>query len=202
MSLKRIWLTVCLWSGLGLAGPALADTTIVILRHGEKPPAGLGQITCQGLNRALALPAVLLSRYGEPLRLHAPNPAVLKLDKGKPFPYLRPLATIEPLAVRQGLPVNIQWGMTEVAALSADVLSQPEGLQVVAWEHHLAVVLARQLLTQMGGEPDDVPPWANDDYDSLYVIRAERDDQGRWQQVRFSHEQQGLDAQPDTCPTP
>jgi len=30
--------------------------TIVFLRHGEKPQRGLGQSTCQGLNRVLALP--------------------------------------------------------------------------------------------------------------------------------------------------
>jgi hypothetical protein len=30
--------------------------TIIFIRHGEKPLSGLGQITCQGLNRALALP--------------------------------------------------------------------------------------------------------------------------------------------------
>jgi hypothetical protein len=39
-----------------------ADTTIVIVRHGEKPPAGLGQLSCQGLNRALALSQVLFEK--------------------------------------------------------------------------------------------------------------------------------------------
>ena len=35
--------------------------TIVCIRHGEKPLLGLGQLTCKGLNRALALPQVLLA---------------------------------------------------------------------------------------------------------------------------------------------
>lgn len=61
--------------------PACADTTIIIVRHGEKPAQGLGQLTCQGLNRALALPAVLLSRYGNPVAIYAPNPAIKKIDK-------------------------------------------------------------------------------------------------------------------------
>src|ERR1700727_2627529 len=31
-----------------------AATTIVLVRHAEKPEDGLGQLNCQGLNRALA----------------------------------------------------------------------------------------------------------------------------------------------------
>jgi hypothetical protein len=49
--------------------------TLVCFRHGEKPPGGLGQLTCRGLNRALALPKVLLPRYGTPRFIFAPNPA-------------------------------------------------------------------------------------------------------------------------------
>ena len=41
-----------------ISAPAVAAEreTIVFMRHGEKPPEGLGQLDCQGLNRALALP--------------------------------------------------------------------------------------------------------------------------------------------------
>ena len=42
-----------------LAAPAVfaepAKQTIVVVRHGEKPPEGLGQLTCQGLQRSLRL---------------------------------------------------------------------------------------------------------------------------------------------------
>ena len=31
----------------------------MFLRHGEKPSGGYGQLTCQGLNRSLALPDIL-----------------------------------------------------------------------------------------------------------------------------------------------
>jgi hypothetical protein len=46
--------------------PASGET-IVLIRHGEKPDSGLGQLTCKGLNRALALPALLIGRYGKPV---------------------------------------------------------------------------------------------------------------------------------------
>ena len=64
---------------LAFAGPVAwaADPsrqTIVLLRHGEKPPAGLGQLDCQGLNRALALPPVLARLFGaEPRYLTTPD---------------------------------------------------------------------------------------------------------------------------------
>ena len=56
--------------------PQPAGETIVLLRHGEKPPTGLGQLTCKGLNRALALPSLLIGRYGKPDFIYAPNPSV------------------------------------------------------------------------------------------------------------------------------
>src|SRR5580698_4120771 len=70
--------------------------TIVCIRHGEKPPGGLGQLTCRGLNRALALPEVLLKKFGMPQFIFAPNPTQ-KADPGGYY-YVRPLATIEPTA--------------------------------------------------------------------------------------------------------
>ena len=51
--------------------PQPAGETIVLLRHGEKPPTGLGQLTCKGLNRALALPSLLIGRYGKPDFIYA-----------------------------------------------------------------------------------------------------------------------------------
>jgi hypothetical protein len=48
--------------------------TIVCVRHGEKPPGGLGQLNCRGLNRSLALPDVLLKKFGVPQFIFAPNP--------------------------------------------------------------------------------------------------------------------------------
>ena len=45
---------------------AHAHQTIVFFRPGEKPSAGLGQLTCQGLNRAVALADVLIGKFGTP----------------------------------------------------------------------------------------------------------------------------------------
>lgn len=172
--------------------------TIVIVRHGEKPPQGLGQLTCQGLNRAMALAPLLLQRYGTPVALYATNPAQPKFDNGVAYAYIRPLATIEPLAIRIGMPVTLQWGMTETDALANQILTIATGTQIVAWEHHWAETLARQLLTRLGGDPAEVPQWGGTDFDSVFVIRAESS-KGDYRQVRFSHEQQGLNGLSESC---
>ncbi len=110
----------------------------------------------------------------------------------------RPLATIEPLAIRTGLPVNIQWGMTEIEPLAAQLLSKSDGTYVVAWEHHWGEALAKKLMSDAGGKPGDVHNWSDTDFDSLFVIRMRHDDQGK-SMASFSHEQQGLNGLSIQC---
>jgi hypothetical protein len=185
--------------GVGmLVQHASADTTIIIVRHGEKPAQGLGQLSCKGLNRALSLPAVLLSRYGNPSAIFAPNPAVKKIDKGVAYAYVRPLATIEPLAIQSGLPVNVDWGMEETDKLSERLLAQTEGTFVVAWEHHYAEKLARQLILALHGNPAEIPAWNDADFDSIYIIQFAGDAKGA-RQATFRHEYQGLNDVPSAC---
>jgi hypothetical protein len=49
-------------AALLLSQSVLAQETLIFVRHGEKPANDSGQLTCKGLNRALALPDVLLDR--------------------------------------------------------------------------------------------------------------------------------------------
>lgn len=181
-----------------IAPAAQADSTVVIVRHAEKPSQGLGQLTCQGLNRSLALAPVLLSRYGKPSAIYAPNPAQLKKDHGVPYAYIRPLATIEPLAVRAGMPVNLQWGMTDIPAMGDELLAT-SGVHVVAWEHHWGENLARYLMSRMGGDPRSVPEWMDDDFDSIYVVRISDADGGS-KRASFSRESEGLNGLAEACP--
>jgi hypothetical protein len=78
-----------------------AQETIVAIRHAEKPASSLGQLTCKGLNRALALPKVLIPRYGKPARIDAPEPGARIGRLGHlSYSYVRPLMTIEPIAIQ------------------------------------------------------------------------------------------------------
>jgi broad specificity phosphatase PhoE len=202
--------TVALFLGLGLASLVLAGPTaraadpatqtIVLLRHGEKPPAGLGQLDCQGLNRALALPPVLAERFGRPAAIFAPNPARKVEDEGGAFDYVRPLATIEPTAIALGMPVDASVGFTDTDGLQRR-LGEPHlhnALVFVAWEHLRIVQIARSLLARHGGDADAAPAWRDDDFDSIYVVRIVRT--GDRVRATFEHAHEGLNGQPRNCP--
>ncbi|MEO6967368.1 MAG: hypothetical protein ABI132_02775 [Rhodanobacteraceae bacterium] len=180
---------------------AQADQTIVFLRHGEKPPLGLGQLDCQGFNRALALPAVLQAKFGKPTAIYAPDPGSEAKDKGVEYNYLRPLATIEPTAIELGMPVNTSLGLEQIQQLDKDLLKPANSSATifVAWEHNLAQQAAQHLMTAAGGEAQQVPAWANDDFDSLYVVHL------KWQNdkpvsAHFEKQAEGLNHQSTACP--
>ncbi len=176
-----------------------ARETIVFVRHGEKPDAGLGQLNCQGLNRSLALPAVVSDLFGKPDAIFAPNPAVQKTDDGKSYNYVRPLATIEPTAIAFGLPVNTSFGLSDTSGLRAALekkrSAHRNGFILVAWEHKIIVTLAKALLAYHGGDPAAVPKWHGDDFDSIYVIVPTASGT-----ARFERKQENLNGLPQTCP--
>jgi hypothetical protein len=180
--------------------PADATETIVMVRHGEKPAAGLGQLNCQGLNRALALPVVLEKQFGKPVAIFASNPSEHKSDDGKMYDYIRPLATIEPTAIAYGMPVNADIGQSKIDELNKALIAPEYGnaYVLVGWEHTMAMNAARELMKQFGGDPAQVPDWKGSDFDSIYVVRIDRF--GPVTKVRFQLGKEGLDGQPTTCP--
>lgn len=172
--------------------------TIICIRHGEKPTNGLGQLTCKGLNRALALPKVLLPKYGKPQFVFAPNPTQ-KVD-GNRYDYVRPLATIEPIAIQCGLPVNTEFGFREIAGLENELKNEKyqRATIFVAWEHVLLDNFAKNLLKDNGGNPQDVAPWPESDYDTIFVFKITHAATG--DSVTFKVEHEGLDGLSDDCP--
>jgi hypothetical protein len=187
----------CKDSGNQPAASTSSDETIVVLRHGEKPSGGLGQISCMGLNRSLALPKVLIGRFGRASAIFAPNPAVQMRENSlsaKMYSYVRPLATIEPTAIELGLPVNTQLGFRDIAGLQSEVTA-PEfanGTIFIAWEHKYAYDFARQMLRSYGMDPSVVPGWPSDDFETLYVFHLRRTSGSSSPTMTFSVEQEGL----------
>jgi hypothetical protein len=178
---------------------ARAEQTIVFFRHGEKPAGGLGQLTCQGLNRALALPDVLISRFGMPDNLYAPNPAVKMSDPAGSFFYVRPLATIEPTAIRAGKSVNTNYGYNDVAGLQKVLVmsSKANSTLFVSWEHAYLVKTVQSIMNAYGNG-QTVPAWITGDYDSLYVLRLTYTTGGI--DAVFEKGREGLNGLPTTCP--
>jgi hypothetical protein len=168
----------------------------VFFRHGEKPSGGYGQLTCQGLNRALALPAVLLAKFGRPSYLYAPNPAVKISDPAGSFYYVRPLATIEPTAIRVGLSVNANHGYNDVQGLQNILIrsSKADSTIFVAWEHAQLVKVVQDIMNAYGGGAA-VPAWTSGDYDSLYIVsgRLQRRDDQRAIRARSRNVERAVD---------
>ena len=201
-----------LWAALGL-WPLLSSATlpssvseekIIFVRHGEKPPRGLGQLNCQGLNRALALPAVLLAKFGKPDFVFASDPHDKKIDGIQAYNYVRPLLTVAPTAVQFGLPINTSFGYEDIQGLQKE-LADPryhDAVVLVGWEHRLLVQLVRAML-QSGDDAsvaskNAVPFWKGNDFDSIYVVTVRRN--GPDTTTRFTLEHEQLDGQALTCP--
>jgi len=184
------------------ATPAPTVQTLVCIRHGEKPTGGLGQLTCRGLNRALALPKVLLEKYGTPRFIFAPNPTQ-KVDSknGSPdYYYVRPLATIEPTAIRCGLPVNTQFGFREIKGLESELQkTNYQGATIfIAWEHGQLDDFVKNLLKDSGGNPARVPAWPDNDYDTIFLVKITHS--GAGESVAFTIDHEDLNNLSDVCP--
>lgn len=163
-----------------LAGQPAAEKleTIVIVRHGEKPAAGLGLLTCKGLNRALLLPGFFARNFPKPDFIFAPDPSVKATEihgDGQRYDYVRPLLTIGPTAITTGVPVNTQFPFNDPGLLADELLSEKywNATVYVAWEHLNIVILAEVLLNRLDARAP-VPDWENSDYDTVFVFTIRR----------------------------
>jgi hypothetical protein len=98
---------------------------------------------------------------------HADRP--LKRSKrfqiGEPFDYVRPLATIEPTAIKFGLLVNASISVSDQTRLQTE-LERPEyhnALVVVAWEHKIIETIVQNFLSANGGDRTTFPSWHGDE---------------------------------------
>lgn len=196
---------------IGLAASLHADEqtnapaveTIICIRHGEKPKGGLGQLNCRGLNRALALPKVLLGKFGKPDFIFAPNPtqkADVKDGVPSVYYYIRPLMTIEPTAIRCGLPVNTEFGFKQIDALERDLSEEfyQRATIFVAWEHSYLDIFAKNMVRDCGGDPKQVPYWPGPDFDTIFVLKITR--VGEKRSITFTIDHENLNNLSDDCP--
>ncbi|HDS1693762.1 histidine phosphatase family protein [Pseudomonas putida] len=186
------------------ARPVDGTQTLVFLRHGEKPGEGLGQLNCQGLNRALDLASVLPERFGKADYVFAANPArhVEEGSRDESYSYIRPLMTITPSAIRLGLPVNIDYGANDTAELADELLSDKYRNATIytAWSHGYLPELINTVAGKALGEERVVTEdWSGEDFDTLYVLTL------TWQNGKASllsrNVRQGLNDGAHSCPT-
>lgn len=174
-----------------LSQSALAQETLIFVRHGEKPANDSGQLTCKGLNRALALPDVLLDRYGKPDFIFAAGPKENKTGSS-----LRALSTIMPTAVRVGLPIGIQFHADDIAGLQQELLSDKyqNSRIFIAWEHKNLDKAVKNIVAARGGDASLVPEWPGSDFDSIFVVTLDQD------KVSFRQEPEWLTQLVESCP--
>lgn len=159
----------------GPVKPMDGTQTLVFLRHAEKPSEGLGQLNCQGLNRALDLATQLPERFGKADYVFAANPSrqVREGSQDQYYSYVRPLLTISPSAIRLGLPVNIDFGANDTDELAEELLRTKYRNATIytAWSRGYLPELINAVTSKaLGRERVIAGDWSRDDFDTLYVL--------------------------------
>ncbi len=130
---------------------------VVIIRHGEKPDNG-DNLSCQGENRALQLPAVLYQKFNKPNYTYVPS---LELDKSTK--HARMFQTVTPFAIKYDLKVNSKYDEKDFSTIAKNVLEKT-GTVLMVWEHSAIPPLAEELGVK------NPPAWDGKDFDSIWVI--------------------------------
>ncbi|QEC75294.1 histidine phosphatase family protein [Mucilaginibacter ginsenosidivorax] len=135
-----------------------ANLKIVFIRHAEKPLKG-DNLTCEGLNRSLKLPAVITAKFGIPAFVFVPS-----LGLGEATKHARMFQTIVPLAAKYNLTINSSRTEKDSLGMAADLKSR-SGVVLVSWEHGGIAPIVRAL----GVKESDLK-WPDDDYDSIWLV--------------------------------
>lgn len=195
------------WFSMGggvRAEPKNGTQTLVFIRHAEKPAMGLGQLNCQGLNRALDLSELLPKEFGKADFIFAANPTrhVEEGEGDHSYSYVRPLMTVGPSAIKLGLPINIDFGANDTSDLADEFMNDKYHNATIytAWSHGYLPELINAVAKQASGKPVKlVDDWTGDDFDSVVVITL------KWNNGKatldYRNHKQGLNDGIHTCPT-
>ena len=156
--------------------------TIMIIRHAEKPIAGVAaqgvnadgvpdpeSLTPRGWQRAGALVALFSGKSAGATGSVLPIPTHLFASQvGVHSSSQRPRQTLQPLGDRLGLTIDDRFLKEELAQLAHGVLAI-EGVVLISWEHHLIPSLANMLI----GDTTTAPQvWPDDRFDVVWLIES------------------------------
>lgn len=186
------------------AEPKNGTQTLVFMRHAEKPSMGLGQLNCQGLNRAIDLSELLPRQFGKANFIFAANPS-RHVEEGEgdlSYSYLRPLMTVGPSAIKLGLPINIDYGANDTSDLADEFMRDKyhDSTIYTAWSHGYLPELINKVAQEASGKKikllDD---WTGDDFDSVLVLTL------KWNNgkatIEYENYKQGLNDGALGCPS-
>jgi hypothetical protein len=168
--------------------------TIIIIRHAEKPKAGLGQLSVTGLKRSLLLPDFFKENFPKPDYIFAPNPAIMHFENHgdrKYHFYIRPLLTIAPTAITLGMPVDTGIGLDAPQDLVETLLTPKyhSSTIYVAWEHSQIVEIAKMFIHHFQSDAK-VPHWSNNDFNMFFVFTI--DWNKKQDQLKFDVKNEGF----------
>lgn len=150
------------------------NVRVVFIRHAEKPVKG-DNLTCQGLNRSIQLPAVISAKFGIPDYTFIPA-----LGLGEATKHARMFQTLIPLAAKYNLTLNSSHAEKDSLQITADLKSKT-GTVLVAWEHKAIAPMVRAL-----GVQNFNMLWPDDDYDSIWIVTIKNN------VVSFSKDAEGI----------
>lgn len=157
----KLWLTatvILAVSAFAFRQPSGPGVKIVFIRHAEKPLKG-DNLTCQGINRSLQLPAVIQTKFGVPDYTFIPA-----LGLGQATKHSRMFQTVIPLAAKYNLTLNSAHAEKDSLQIAADLKSKT-GTVLVVWEHKAIASLVRSL-----GVSNFNLVWPDNDYDSIWIV--------------------------------
>jgi broad specificity phosphatase PhoE len=159
----------------------LANSTLLVIRHAEKPATG-ASLTPEGIARAEKY-----ARYFHPFVIDGARLSINALYAGSDEKdSMRPRLTLEPLSQATGIQLNTKFSTADSDVFAHALIEEVHGDHVlIAWRHKKIPVLLKAL----GADPTHLLPdgvWPDSVYD--WVIFLHFDAAGQLDQQRLIHE--------------
>jgi hypothetical protein len=162
-------------------GDGLSDTTVLIIRHAEKPESGPG-LTPAGEARAQAYVGYF-EHFSVDGQSMVPNALYAAADSKSS---MRPRLTITPLSQAMGLPIDSRFADKQTKEMADALRNEPHGNHVlIAW-HHGEIP---KLIHDLGGDSSALIPgdkWPSDVFG--WVVVLQYDHKGRLVASQVIHE--------------
>lgn len=161
--------------------PGLKNTTLLIIRHAEKPANGK-ELNALGVQRAQAYPAFFAQLQLDHQPLHLDGLYAAADSNGSH----RSRLTLEPLGHELHLPVKQPFKNKDAPLFAQELRARPHGQHLLICWHHGEIP---RLLAALGANPSLVLPhgqWPDEVFG--WVVALRYDAEGRLQDTRLIHE--------------